>query len=139
MALLEVNNLSVRLQTQRGPATAVRGISFSLERGETLGLIGESGCGKSITVLSLMGLLPESAQDPTACLGLDTQVMSEALIKGPEGPFGLAYARMGEWSYFVMLTPSDPTVESKEDIDKFIADTIKPQPEAPEVTPQIVH
>jgi peptide/nickel transport system ATP-binding protein len=62
MALLEVNNLSVRLQTQRGPATAVRGISFSLERGETLGLIGESGCGKSITVLSLMGLLPESAQ-----------------------------------------------------------------------------
>ncbi|HSV53784.1 MAG TPA: ABC transporter ATP-binding protein [Burkholderiaceae bacterium] len=62
MALLEVNNLHIRLQTQRGPATAVRGVSFSLERGETLGLIGESGCGKSITVLSLMGLLPENAQ-----------------------------------------------------------------------------
>lgn len=59
MPLLEVQNLSVRLPTQRGPADAVRGVSFSLERGETLGLIGESGCGKSITALSLMGLLPE--------------------------------------------------------------------------------
>ena len=62
MALLEVNDLHVRLQTHRGPAEAVRGVSFALERGETLGLIGESGCGKSITVLSLMGLLPENAQ-----------------------------------------------------------------------------
>ena len=61
MALLEVNDLSVRLQTQRGPAYAVRNVSFSLERGETLGLIGESGCGKSITVMSLMGLLPDNA------------------------------------------------------------------------------
>ena len=51
----------MRLQTQRGPADAVRGMSFSLERGETLGLIGESGCGKSITALALLGLLPESA------------------------------------------------------------------------------
>jgi peptide/nickel transport system ATP-binding protein len=62
MALLEVNDLSVRLQTQRGPAYAVRNVSFSLERGDTLGLIGESGCGKSITVMSLLGLLPENAQ-----------------------------------------------------------------------------
>ncbi len=62
MALLEVNNLHVRLQTQRGLAAAVRNVSFSLARGETLGLIGESGCGKSITVMSLLGLLPDSAQ-----------------------------------------------------------------------------
>ncbi len=61
MPLLDVKNLSVQLQTQRGPADAVRDISFSLARGETLGLIGESGCGKSITALSLMGLLPENA------------------------------------------------------------------------------
>ena len=56
MPLLEVNDLHIRLQTQRGPAEAVRGIGFSLERGETMGIVGESGCGKSITVLSLMGL-----------------------------------------------------------------------------------
>src|SRR6185369_3758416 len=62
MALLEVANLHVRLQTHRGPAYAVRDVSFTLERGETLGLVGESGCGKSITVMALMGLLPENAQ-----------------------------------------------------------------------------
>ena len=61
MALLAVQNLSVQLQTQRGPAKAVRELSFSLEKGQTLGLIGESGCGKSITAMALMGLLPEQA------------------------------------------------------------------------------
>jgi peptide/nickel transport system ATP-binding protein len=61
-SLLEVQDLSVQLQTQRGPAYAVRNASFSLERGESLGLIGESGCGKSITVMALMGLLPENAR-----------------------------------------------------------------------------
>lgn len=62
MPLLEVNDLHIGLQTQRGPAEAVRGISFSLERGQTLGIVGESGCGKSITVMSLMGLLPATAK-----------------------------------------------------------------------------
>jgi len=62
MALLEVNGLRIRLQTPRGPAEAVRGIGFSLERGQTLGIVGESGCGKSLTVQSLMGLLPSTAQ-----------------------------------------------------------------------------
>ena len=61
MPLLEVNDLRVRLATSRGPADAVRGVSFALERGDTLGLIGESGCGKSLTALALLGLLPESA------------------------------------------------------------------------------
>ncbi|MBI2772714.1 MAG: ABC transporter ATP-binding protein [Burkholderiales bacterium] len=62
MALLEVSGLSVQLQTQRGPALAVRDVSFSLERGQTLGLVGESGCGKSITAMSLLGLLPDNAR-----------------------------------------------------------------------------
>ena len=62
MSLLEVTNLRVTLQTSRGPADALRGVSFSMARGDTLGLIGESGSGKSITALALMGLLPEGAQ-----------------------------------------------------------------------------
>ncbi|MGE4243882.1 ABC transporter ATP-binding protein [Ramlibacter sp.] len=62
MALLEVDKLSVLLQTHRGPAYAVRDVSFTLEKGETLGLVGESGCGKSITVMALMGLLPDNAR-----------------------------------------------------------------------------
>ena len=62
MSLLEVTDLHVTLRTARGPADALRGVSFRLARGQTLGLIGESGCGKSITALALMGLLPEGAQ-----------------------------------------------------------------------------
>jgi peptide/nickel transport system ATP-binding protein len=60
--LLEVDDLRVTLQTARGAADALRGVSFSIDRGETVGLIGESGCGKSITALALMGLLPEGAR-----------------------------------------------------------------------------
>jgi peptide/nickel transport system ATP-binding protein len=62
MPLLEVANLHVRLQTNRGPAYAVRDVSFSLDGGQTLGIVGESGCGKTMTVMALMGLLPENAQ-----------------------------------------------------------------------------
>lgn len=62
LPLLQVNDLRVSLPTARGMAQALRGVSFSLERGQTLGLIGESGCGKSLTALALMGLLPEQAR-----------------------------------------------------------------------------
>ncbi|MDR2325211.1 MAG: ABC transporter ATP-binding protein [Acidovorax sp.] len=61
MALLEVENLSITLRTHRAEVAAVRGVSFTLERGGTLGLIGESGSGKSLTALALMGLLPDNA------------------------------------------------------------------------------
>ncbi|RYF23314.1 MAG: ABC transporter ATP-binding protein [Comamonadaceae bacterium] len=60
--LLDVSGLTISLPTHRGPATAVRDVGFSLARGQTLGLIGESGCGKSLTALALMGLLPEGAR-----------------------------------------------------------------------------
>src|SRR5256885_1173888 len=62
MPLLEVSGLTITLQTPRGRARAVQNLEFILERGATLGLIGESGCGKSLTALALMGLLPEHAQ-----------------------------------------------------------------------------
>ena len=61
-ALLEVRDLRVTLATAQGHVDALRGVSFALERGGTLGLIGESGCGKSMTALALMGLLPDGAR-----------------------------------------------------------------------------
>jgi oligopeptide transport system ATP-binding protein len=56
--LLEVENLRTQFFTQDGVVKAVDGVSFSLKSGETLGIVGESGCGKSITALSLMRLIP---------------------------------------------------------------------------------
>ena len=55
--LLEVNNLHTHFQTRAGLVRAVDGVSFYLDRGELLGLVGESGCGKSITALSIMRLI----------------------------------------------------------------------------------
>ena len=61
MALLTVENLSVGYQTRKGFLKSVQGVSFSLAEGESLGLVGESGCGKTTIGMSLMGLLPENA------------------------------------------------------------------------------
>lgn len=58
-ALLEVKNLAVSFDTYAGEVKAVRGVSFHLERGEALAIVGESGCGKSVTVQTLMRLNPE--------------------------------------------------------------------------------
>jgi peptide/nickel transport system ATP-binding protein len=62
VSLLDVRDLHLLLPTARGPVHALRGLDFALDRGQTLGLIGESGCGKSLTALALMGLLPDGAQ-----------------------------------------------------------------------------
>ncbi len=61
MPLLEVDKLAVHMPTSRGQVPLVREVSFSIERGETLGIVGESGCGKTMTALALMGLLPDGA------------------------------------------------------------------------------
>ena len=56
--LLEVENLCVEFKTRNGIARVIEGLSFAIMPGETLGLVGESGCGKSMTALSIMGLVP---------------------------------------------------------------------------------
>jgi peptide/nickel transport system ATP-binding protein len=61
MALLEVDELSVRFDSDEGSVHAVDRVSFSLEPGEVLAMVGESGCGKSVTAMSLLRLLPASA------------------------------------------------------------------------------
>lgn len=61
LPLLEVEALRIALPLARGEVVPVRGVDFALDRGATLGLIGESGSGKSLTALALLGLLPEGA------------------------------------------------------------------------------
>jgi peptide/nickel transport system ATP-binding protein len=70
--LLEVSSLSVRFETDDGPVQAVDRVSFDLAAGEVLGIVGESGCGKSVTCLALTRLLPSSARiEGRALLGGD--------------------------------------------------------------------
>ncbi len=67
MSLLSVEELSVTFTARgRKDATAVDGVSFTVDQGQVVGLVGESGCGKSVTSLALMGLLPARAYGSAA-------------------------------------------------------------------------
>ena len=59
MALLEVENLQTHFRTPDGINRAVDGVSFQVDEGETLAIVGESGCGKSVTAMSILRLIPE--------------------------------------------------------------------------------
>jgi len=76
-ALLEVRDLVVDIPLAAGMLHPVRGVTFSVERGETLCIVGESGCGKSLTALALMALLPRRAKRTAAKLTLgDTDLLA---------------------------------------------------------------
>ena len=79
MSLVEVQDLSVAFGTKR----VVDGVSFHVDRGETLALVGESGSGKSLTALSLLQLLPAGGTNPTGAVTLDGQIILNA---GPSPP-----------------------------------------------------
>lgn len=71
MALLEVHNLKTYFDTEQGEYKAVDDVSFTLEQGESLGLVGESGCGKTTTALSISRLLPKEGRIAGGSIVLD--------------------------------------------------------------------
>ncbi|MDB5553161.1 MAG: transporter ATP-binding protein [Rhizobium sp.] len=80
MALLEVEQLQTHFATQDGVVRAVEGLSFSIEAGETLAIVGESGCGKSVTSLSILRLL----QEPLARMAGQVRFDGRNLLELPE-------------------------------------------------------
>jgi peptide/nickel transport system ATP-binding protein len=75
--ILEVANLSVDIPVSSGMLHPVQGLSFHVDRGETLAIVGESGCGKSLTSLALMDLLPSRATRRAEKLALDGQDLTQ--------------------------------------------------------------
>jgi len=87
-SLLEIENLSTWIDTGSEPVRAVDGLSLTVRRGETFALLGESGCGKSITALSVMRLLPDAGRvvDGSVRLdGMDLMQLTEADMRGVRG------------------------------------------------------
>src|SRR5512140_955597 len=76
--LLEVKDLRTQFRTQDGVVNAVNGVSFTLDEGESLGIVGESGCGKSVTSLSIMRLIP---QPPGKIVGGEVLFNGRDLLK----------------------------------------------------------
>jgi oligopeptide transport system ATP-binding protein len=86
--LLEVEDLEVRFWTSRGLVHAVNGISFDIAPGETLGIVGESGCGKSVTSLALLGILPRAGRVTGGSARLDGKeltTMSDSQLRSIRG------------------------------------------------------
>ena len=79
-SLLEVTGLRTHFASERGEVRAVDGVDLRLEKGRTLGIVGESGCGKSVTALSIMGLIP---QPPGRIAGGEVLFDGEDLLKLP--------------------------------------------------------
>ncbi len=82
--ILQVKNLSIRFPNRYGDIPLVDEISFTVHEGETMGLVGESGCGKSITAFSIMGLLPKSAKITGEILFTDRSGKQHDLLKSTE-------------------------------------------------------
>lgn len=82
--ILQVKNLSIRFPNRYGDIPLVDNISFTVNEGETMGLVGESGCGKSITAFSIMGLLPKTAKITGEILFTDRSGKQHNLLNSTE-------------------------------------------------------
>jgi peptide/nickel transport system ATP-binding protein len=88
MALLEVENLQTHFRTPDGVNRAVDGVSFYVNEGETLAIVGESGCGKSVTSMSLLRLIPEppgKIAGRITCMGKDLLSLSDKDMRAIRG------------------------------------------------------
>ena len=79
--LLEVKNLKTSFKTHIGDVQSVRGVSFHLDKGEALGVVGESGCGKSVTMMTIMRLLGENAKIEAETITFDDKDISKPTEK----------------------------------------------------------
>src|SRR5262245_21612381 len=91
--LLDIRDLRVAFDTDDGRVTAVDGVSFSVARGKVVGLVGESGCGKSVTAMSIMRLLPSPSGVIT---GGSITFEGQDIVRAPEtAMWNLRGRRMG--------------------------------------------
>lgn len=116
--VLEVKNLSIRFPGRFGETAIVDNVSFTVREGETMGLVGESGCGKSITSLAVMGLLPKTAQ-VTGSITFDGQELLDpatkhSSIKAYEGLRGQQIAMV----YQDALSSLNPSMKIKDQLEQ---------------------
>ncbi|MDI3193870.1 dipeptide/oligopeptide/nickel ABC transporter permease/ATP-binding protein [Pseudarthrobacter sp. AL07] len=116
--VLEVRNLSIRFPGRFGDTAIVDNVSFTVREGETMGLVGESGCGKSITSLAVMGLLPKTAQ-VTGSIKFDGKELldpatSHSSAKAYEGLRGQQIAMV----YQDALSSLNPSMKIKDQMEQ---------------------
>ncbi|MET3143113.1 UNVERIFIED_ORG: peptide/nickel transport system permease protein [Arthrobacter sp. UYEF10] len=116
--VLEVRNLSIRFPGRFGDTAIVDNVSFTVREGETMGLVGESGCGKSITSLAVMGLLPKTAQ-VTGSIKFDGKELldpatSHSSVKAYEGLRGEQIAMV----YQDALSSLNPSMKIKDQMEQ---------------------
>jgi len=108
MALLEVNDLKTYFYTREGVVQAVDGVSFEVEKGNTLGIVGESGCGKSVTALSIMGLIP---RPPAKIVGGDVLFEGRDLTKLDDKRLQSVRGRQVAMIFQDPMTSLNPTIK----------------------------